>query len=144
VRLLCNLFDGMVAIARGVASPKGELYNEVPDRVSDAAIFIGLGYASLSDPVLGFAAALVAVFTAYVRAMAKAAGAPNDYCGPMAKPQRMALVTALSVWLAVRPDAWTLPWGETRIVLALVIALGLVTALRRLVRAARRLEATDR
>jgi phosphatidylglycerophosphate synthase len=144
VRLLCNLFDGMVAIARGVASPKGELYNEVPDRVSDAAIFIGLGYASLSDPVLGFAAALVAVFTAYVRAMAKAAGAPNDYCGPMAKPQRMALVTALSVWLAVRPDAWTLPWGETRIVLALIIALGLVTALRRLIRAARRLEANDR
>lgn len=142
VRLLCNLFDGMVAIARGVASPKGELYNEVPDRVSDAAIFIGLGYASLSDPILGVFAAIVAVFTAYVRAMAKAAGAPNDYCGPMAKPQRMALVTALSVWLAIRPDAWTAPWGETRIVLVIVIALGLVTSLRRLVRAARRLEAS--
>lgn len=111
VRLLCNLFDGMVAIARGVASPKGELYNEVPDRVSDAAIFIGLGYASLSDPILGVAAALVAVFTAYVRAMAKAAGAPNDYCGPMAKPQRMAVVTALSIWMALRPDAWALPLG---------------------------------
>ena len=144
VRLLCNLFDGMVAIARQVASPKGELYNEVPDRVSDAAIFIGLGYASLSDPILGVAAALVAVFTAYVRAMAKAAGAPNDYCGPMAKPQRMAVVTALSVWLAVRPDAWALPWGETRVVLVLVIVLGLLTASRRLVRAARRLEDKDR
>jgi len=143
VRLLCNLFDGMVAIARGVASPKGELYNEVPDRVSDAAIFIGLGYASFSDPILGDAAALVAVFTAYVRAMAKAAGSPNDYCGPMAKPQRMALVTALSVWLALRPDAWSLPWGETRVVLTIVIVLGLVTALRRLLRAARRLEAKN-
>ena len=142
VRLLCNLFDGMVAIARGVASPKGELYNEVPDRVSDAAIFIGLGYASLSDPILGVAAALVAVFTAYVRAMAKAAGAPNDYCGPMAKPQRMALVTALSLWLALRPDSWALSWGETRIVLAAVIVLGFVTSLRRLMRAARRLEAS--
>lgn len=143
VRLLCNLFDGMVAVARGVASPKGELYNEVPDRVSDAAIFVGLGYAA-TDPALGFAAALVAVFTAYVRAMAKAAGAPNDYCGPMAKPQRMALVTALSAWLAIRPDAWALAWGEIRIVLVLVIAGGLITAVRRLYRAARRLEANAR
>src|SRR5262245_38839701 len=36
VRLLCNLFDGMVAVANQSASRTGELYNEVPDRVSDA------------------------------------------------------------------------------------------------------------
>src|SRR5258708_11125704 len=45
MRLLANLFDGMVAIASGRASAVGELYNEVPDRVSDAAILIGAGYA---------------------------------------------------------------------------------------------------
>src|SRR5690349_24564187 len=36
VRLLCNLFDGMVAVGRQIASSTGELYNEVPDRVCDA------------------------------------------------------------------------------------------------------------
>ena len=36
LRLLANLFDGMVAIARGTASKVGELFNEVPDRVSDS------------------------------------------------------------------------------------------------------------
>ena len=36
LRLLANMFDGMVAVLRNVASPLGELYNEVPDRVSDS------------------------------------------------------------------------------------------------------------
>ncbi len=40
-RGLCNILDGMVAMTRGVASRVGELYNEVPDRVSDAAMLVG-------------------------------------------------------------------------------------------------------
>lgn len=136
VRLLCNLFDGMVAVARKTASRTGELYNEVPDRVSDAAIFIGLGYAAGGQPALGYLAALMAVFVAYIRAMAKSLGAPNDFCGPMAKPQRMALATILGVYLSLTPETWRLPWGEARVVLAIVIAGGIVTAIRRLARAA--------
>ena len=76
LRLLANLFDGMVAIERGVASPVGELYNEVPDRVSDTFILIGFGYAAASNPVLGYWAAVLALFTAYVRAEGRVAGAP--------------------------------------------------------------------
>src|SRR4051812_42207120 len=34
LRLLANMLDGMVAVEGGRASPVGELYNEVPDRVS--------------------------------------------------------------------------------------------------------------
>ena len=45
-RLLANLLDGMVAIGRGIASPVGELFNEVPDRVSDTAVLAGLGWAA--------------------------------------------------------------------------------------------------
>ncbi len=72
-RLLANLLDGMVAIESNKASPVGELYNEVPDRVSDSAIMIGAGFAVGGDPILGFAASLAAMFTAYVRAQGKAA-----------------------------------------------------------------------
>jgi phosphatidylglycerophosphate synthase len=136
VRLLCNLFDGMVAVARKTASRTGELYNEVPDRISDAAVFIGLGYASGGEPALGYLAALLSVFVAYVRAMAKSLGAPNDFCGPMAKPQRMALATILGVYLALLPTAWRLPWGEARVVLVIVILGVIVTSVRRLGRAA--------
>lgn len=136
VRLLCNLFDGMVAVSSGIASPQGELYNEVPDRVSDAAIFIGLGYSLGGNVTLGFAAALVAVFVAYVRATAKSVGAPNDFCGPMAKPQRMALVTVVSCYLAFAPVGWRLSFGGPKVVLLIVILGGVVTAFRRLKRAA--------
>jgi phosphatidylglycerophosphate synthase len=142
LRLLCNLFDGMVAVARGIASRKGELYNEVPDRISDAAVFIGLGYSMGSEPALGYLAALVCVFVAYVRAMAKSIGAPNDFCGPLAKPQRMALATIVGVYVALRPESWQLQWSEVRIVLVVVIAGGVVTAIRRLLRAARHLQGT--
>ena len=142
VRLLCNLFDGMVAIGSGRASPVGELYNEVPDRVSDAATLVGFGYALGGQPWLGYCAALVAVFTAYVRAMGKAAGAGNDFCGPMAKPVRMFLVTIAALYLAFAPRdlvpslaGYQLP----AIVLAIVVLGCVVTSWRRLRRIAKHL-----
>ncbi len=136
VRLLCNLLDGMVAVARNIASRKGELYNEVPDRISDSVVFIGLGYAAGSHVALGFLAALVSVLIAYVRVLARSIGAPNDFCGPLAKQQRMALVTALAAYLTFASESWRLAWGEATIVLSLVVLGGVATALRRLRRAA--------
>lgn len=45
VRLLANMLDGMVAVETGISSAIGELYNEIPDRISDAAILAGAGFA---------------------------------------------------------------------------------------------------
>jgi phosphatidylglycerophosphate synthase len=103
LRLLANMLDGMVAIASGTASKVGELFNEMPDRISDAATLIGLGYAAGGEPVLGWSAALLAVFTAYVRSMGNAAGAGSDFRGPMAKQQRMFLVTFTGLFCAIAP-----------------------------------------
>ncbi len=144
LRLLANMFDGMVAIERDVTSAVGELYNEVPDRVSDAAILVGLGYASGGEPTLGYVAACVAIFVAYVRAMGVAAGAPQAFAGPMAKPQRMFAVTVGAVYCAVTPAAWQpqfSPDGRSiaAFVLALVTLGGLWTAARRLRQIARSL-----
>lgn len=137
LRLVANLLDGMVAIGRGVASPVGELWNEVPDRVSDAAVLVGVGLAA-GDPALGLAAALAAQTTAYVRTAVRAAGAPADFGGPMAKQHRMAVVTALALWQGLAPAAWVgaapSRWG-----LAAIAVLSLLTAARRLARAARAL-----
>jgi phosphatidylglycerophosphate synthase len=46
LRLLCNLLDGMVAIEGGMRSAAGEVYNDLPDRVSDALILLAAGQAS--------------------------------------------------------------------------------------------------
>jgi phosphatidylglycerophosphate synthase len=128
----------MVAVTTGRASPVGELYNEAPDRVSDIATLAGLGYAAGGDPVLGWGAACAAVLTAYVRALGKAAGAPQDYGGPMAKPHRMFLVTVTALWCGLAPGAWQPATGPGAATLALaVIALGsAVTCARRLARTA--------
>lgn len=130
LRLLANLLDGMVAIGRGIASPVGELWNEVPDRVSDTAVLLGLGVAA-GNPALGLAAALAAMATAYIRAVVKAAGAPSDFRGPMAKQHRMAVATALGVWCGFSPIAWQGPW-LLQGALAIITVLALVTTWRRL------------
>lgn len=138
VRLLCNMFDGMVAISQNRASKVGELFNEVPDRVSDFALFVGAGYALGGDVVLGFIAAWLAVFVAYVRVAGRAAGANHEYCGPMAKPHRMNVMTAACLIAAIAPASWqpsaaNLPGRSTiAVALAVVIVGEVVTVVRRL------------
>jgi phosphatidylglycerophosphate synthase len=134
----------MVAVEGRRGGPTGDLWNEAPDRVADAAIFIGAGYAAGSCPLLGFTAALLAVFVAYVRALGASVGAGQIFIGPMAKPHRMAALTGLAVIAAIFPAAIShrivtnLPVAITpvSVVLALIIVGCVVTALRRLSRIA--------
>ena len=103
LRLLCNLLDGMVALEGGARSPSGELFNELPDRVSDVLTLVPIGYALPDLPwarELSWSAGLLAVLTAYVRALGGFLGMPQDFSGPMAKPQRMAVIT-LSCLLSI-------------------------------------------
>ncbi len=144
LRLLMNMLDGMVAIQSGKGSPVGELFNEIPDRISDPLILIGAGYAAGGDVALGFGAAVVALFVAYVRAMGALVGAGQLFVGPMAKPHRMAAVTVVCVYSAAAPISWqpvhvATGWGPTAWVLLLIIVGGLLTAIRRLRRIAAKL-----
>jgi phosphatidylglycerophosphate synthase len=150
LRLLANMFDGMVAIETRRASAVGELYNEVPDRMSDAAMFIGVGYSLGGNPLLGLGATCVAFFTAYIRAMGKVAGTKQEFCGPMAKQHRMFVVTVMGVFLGFSPASWQIvpsgAWGNfgiPSVALALIIAGGLLTAWRRLSRIAATLRQTQ-
>jgi phosphatidylglycerophosphate synthase len=100
-RLLCNLLDGMVAIEGGKKTKSGEIYNELPDRIADPIILIGAGYCIGTEPLFGWAAAVLALLTAYVRALGVAAGGSQQFCGPMAKPHRMAAITAAAIIQAI-------------------------------------------
>lgn len=134
LRLLCNLLDGMVAVEGGLKTPSGEIFNDLPDRVSDALILLGAGYftgASLAwGSTLGWAAALLAIMTAYVRVLGATVTGVHHYFGPMAKPHRMALMTAACLVAAVaRPmvaDGWVMAGA-----LSLVVAGCLITIARR-------------
>ncbi len=110
-RLLCNLFDGMVAIEGGKKTNSGELFNDIPDRISDALLLVCAGYAITMiswGGTLGWCAALLAVMTAYVRTLAASLGAPINFQGPMAKQHRMALMTLACLLTAVENS-----FGET-------------------------------
>lgn len=136
-RLIANLLDGMVAVEGGKASPVGDLYNEVPDRVSDSIIFIGAGLAAGGRLDIGLAAALVAVFVAYVRAIGASVSAGQVFLGPMAKPQRMALMTLTCLLMACLPQNWQWSYesyglGIVSIALLMITAGGLLTSVFRL------------
>jgi phosphatidylglycerophosphate synthase len=138
VRLLANMLDGMVALESKSASAVGELFNEIPDRVSDSAILIGLGFAPGGDPFVGCLAALAAMFTAYVRSAGKAAAAPYDFRGPMAKQHRMCLVIVYCLVGVAAPEVATQSPREgfpptPLFLLWLIVAGCAITAVRRLV-----------
>ncbi|MBX3388299.1 MAG: CDP-alcohol phosphatidyltransferase family protein [Phycisphaeraceae bacterium] len=141
VRLLANMLDGMVAIEGNRKSPTGDLYNEVPDRISDSVVLIGAGYALTSSPTLGYLAAAGALFVTYVRALGRSLGLPSDFRGPMAKQQRMFLATVGSVYLGFAPEAWRFvtpargpvpELGVLALVLVLICVGEVATAWRRI------------
>lgn len=141
LRLLCNLFDGMIAVEGGRKSPYGPLFNEAPDRIEDSLFLVAFGWAG-GLLWLGLLAALLACVTAYVRVLGGSFGLPQDFVGPMAKQQRMALLTLGS--LVAMAESWA--WGSlhsVEVVLWIVVAGAAVTAVRRTARIAAALAAAQ-
>jgi phosphatidylglycerophosphate synthase len=123
LRLLANVLDGLVAVEGGKGSPMGVLYNEFPDRIADSIILVAFGYA-VSQPALGWLAALLAALTAYVRVFGGALGQPQLFLGPMAKQHRMAAVTTAFLGMIVLPPVWS-----SRLSLACLITIAAGSAL---------------
>jgi phosphatidylglycerophosphate synthase len=130
-RLLCNLLDGMVAIEGGRRSATGALYNEIPDRVADSLFIVTIGYV-VGESDLGWLGALAAAVTAYVRVLGGSLGLPQDFRGPMAKQQRMAVLTAAAllgiVELRVLGSQWALVAAVWIVAVGSVMTCGVRTA----------------
>lgn len=134
LRLLCNLFDGMVAVEHGKKTNTGDIYNDAPDRVADVFIILG---ASLSIPDhsyalhFGWAASLIAVLSAYIRVLGRSLNTPSYFIGPMAKQHRMFLLTASSI-IDFILLSFEVNFSITYISLIIIIILGLLTCVKRL------------
>jgi len=141
LRLLCNLFDGMVAIEGGKKSDIGSLYNEFPDRIADSLLIVGLGYA-IGQSDLGWFAALAAALTAYVRVFGGSIGLKQTFIGPMAKQHRMAVMTAGLLLNAIEAKFYGTHY--VLLIALVVIALGSVaTCVTRTLAIAKQLKGTD-
>lgn len=134
LRLLCNMLDGMLAIEGKIGSKTGELFNELPDRLSDIVILVCAGYATggqQATMILGWLAALIALFTAYIRLLGISLQTQMYFNGPMAKPHRMSALTMGCFFAAAFTS---FGWDRTTIAIALVVIVvgSVITCLRRL------------
>ena len=98
LRLWFNMLDGMVAVAAGKASRRGEILNDLPDRISDVIIFVGVAHSGLMNPIFSYWATIAALLTAYVGLFGQALGVQREFGGIMSKPWRM-VTLHIGAWL---------------------------------------------
>lgn len=135
LRIILNLIDGNMARRTGRIHARGELFNEVGDRLADIAFLAPVAFLPGASPQIVLLGVMTGVMASYVGITTKAAGGDRLYGGILSKPGRMALLCACAIWaFIVTPD--TTPW----IVFGPVLLLGTsLTLLERIVTAVRRL-----
>ena len=103
LRLWFNMLDGMIAVAANKASRRGEILNDLPDRISDIVIFVGVAHSGLMNPFIGYWTAIFAVLTAYVGLFGQALGVQREFGGIMSKPWRM-VTLSIGAWITFFSD----------------------------------------
>lgn len=127
LRLVCNLLDGQVARARGLANTWGEVKNEFGDRLADAAIFLGFCFGDYVDVRLAALLVALVLCVSYLGILGKAIGGTHIYGGWFGKAERMVSL-ALFTLLPLSGQALTLYNGY----LALAIIAAFITLIQRL------------
>jgi phosphatidylglycerophosphate synthase len=123
LRLWFNMLDGMVALASGKASWRGEILNDLPDRVSDVLIFAGVAHSGWMNPLIGYWAAIFALLTAYVGMLGQAVGVQREFSGLMSKPWRM-VALHIGAWAALARPSLTIERFTILDVTCLLIVAG--------------------
>lgn len=144
LRLICNLIDGLMAVEGGLKTASGELFNDVPDRVSDIVLILAVALAAQNISAymlhLGWFAALLAVMTAYIRTLGASMTGAHDFSGVMAKQHRMFLLNLACIGAALEIFlSW--PRGYAFSFAVVVIGIGsFITCVQRLVKIYKKLE----
>ncbi|TMF38688.1 MAG: CDP-alcohol phosphatidyltransferase family protein [Chloroflexi bacterium] len=133
VRLVLNLLDGALARSTGRSHPRGELYNEVGDRLADIALLAPVAFLPGAQPEIVLLGLTGAVLASFVGVTSKAAGAERLYAGFLSKPGRMVLLALFAVAAFVLgPVAWG-PFGPLLLAgTALTVVERIAAAIRRL------------
>jgi CDP-diacylglycerol--glycerol-3-phosphate 3-phosphatidyltransferase len=107
LRLVTNLLDGALARATGRSQPRGELLNEVTDRLADVLLLAPAAIVPGAQPGLVLLGVAGAILASFIGLSAKAAGGERLYGGVLSKPGRMALLSVVSiVALVAGSGAW--------------------------------------
>ena len=130
-RLVLNLVDGALARATGRSHPRGEVFNEVGDRLSDIALMAPVAFVPGSQRETVLLGVTFALLASFVGVVTKTAGGDRLYRGVLSKPGRMALLAVFAILaLVLGPQAWG-PFGPILLVgTALTAAERLVVGVR--------------
>lgn len=128
LRMALNAMDGMLAREFNQKSRLGAFLNELGDVLSDAALFLALGFIAGASAPLAALFALLAVTTEMTGVIAQTQGASRRYDGPMGKSDRAFAIGAFMLFAGIHPEltAWTNP------LLALLSILCLATTANRI------------
>ena len=141
---VCDILDGRIARAQGVASRYGAFIDAVLDRFIELFFFVGVAYLTRHAAAGAVGATLAlggSVLVSYARAVGESLGVECTG-GLMQRGERLALLTLAS--LADRPLSAALGLAPGAVLLAVAYFIGLagfVTAVHRTVWIARRLRA---
>lgn len=139
---IADVFDGRVARARGIASPRGAFLDSSLDRFAEVGVFAGLAVYFHTRPLISLAVALAlggSLLVSYTRARGESQGVTCKL-GVMQRAERLLLLgfaglldPSFSLWLGQPP-------GALLILAVILIATGtLATAVFRTVWIAKRL-----
>jgi len=133
VRMALNAIDGMLARIHQMASPQGEILNEVGDILSDAVLYLPLitwFYFSIGT-VLGISVfVLFASLTEFCGVLAKAMTGVRRYEGPMGKSDRAFVIGILCLLLYFSPELLIRFAGLLFWILNLMLALSCMNRLK--------------
>lgn len=133
LRLVLNLLDGALARRSGRTHARGELLNELCDRLADVALLAPVAVLPGASPVILLLGVVGAMLASYVGITTRAAGGERIYRGILSKPGRMVLLSIGAVGaFAFGPVAWTVFGPVLLIGTVLTIVERMVIAFRQL------------
>ena len=106
-----DALDGALARHQGTDGPYGDFLDHTIDRIVDVGILVAIGYnaALVSDPMAGYAAALLTLLGSYMGTQAQSVGLGRIY-GGFSRADRLVITLAGLVWAA-----WQVGTGGTGI-----------------------------
>jgi phosphatidylglycerophosphate synthase len=133
LRLVLNLLDGALARQTGRMHPRGELYNELGDRLADIAFLVPVAFLPGANQPTVLLGVLGAVFASFAGLAPRAAGGDRIYRGILSKPGRMVLVSVFAVAALVLGSAAWGPFGPLLLIgTVLTVVERIVVGIRRL------------
>ena len=125
----CDTLDGVLARIYQQTSIFGGFFDSLLDRYADSAVYAGVIFGGLCDPIWGLIALAGSLLVSYSRARAEAAGIEMESVGVAERAERMIIIAAASVAAIFWPSVLNI--GTLNIGIIVLAVLSNLTVLQR-------------